>query len=94
MRGSMTKAGFTLIELMISVAIVGILASIAVPNFSRYQLKVKSAEARTLLGTIVVSEESFAAEYGNYAQLPATPAAPCSWPPSPAPTCRSSAAAM
>lgn len=55
--------------MMISVAIVSVLAAVALPNFQRYQLKVKSAEARTLMGGIVTSQEAFVAEFENYANI-------------------------
>ncbi len=55
----MKKAkGFTLIELMIVVAIIGVLAAIAVPNFLRYQLRARFAELRTNVEAIYKSETS------------------------------------
>ena len=61
-----TNKGFTLIELMIVVAIIGILAAIAVPNFQNYQAKARQSEAKISLGTVHSQEISFNAEYGKY----------------------------
>ncbi len=60
------QKGFTLIELMIVVAIIGILAAIAIPNFLRYQSQSRQAEARTNLGGIFVAETSFFGEQSRY----------------------------
>ncbi len=47
-----SQKGFTLIELMIVVAIVGILAAIAIPSFLNYHAKSQQVEARTMLSVI------------------------------------------
>jgi len=60
------KKGFTLIELMIVVAIIGILAAIAIPNFMSYQCKARQSEAKTALGTVRTLQEAYYAEYGGY----------------------------
>jgi type IV pilus assembly protein PilA len=60
------QEGFTLIELMIVVAIIGILAAIAIPNFLQYQMKSRQSEAKTNLQAIKTSEVSFQGEQGCY----------------------------
>ena len=61
-----SQKGFTLIELMIVVAIIGILAAIAIPNFLRFQLRARSSEGKTNIAAIRTSQESYQAEFGNY----------------------------
>ncbi|MHB1024875.1 MAG: type IV pilin protein [Desulfobacteria bacterium] len=67
-----SKKGFTLIELMIVVAIIGILAAIAIPNFLRFQAKSKQSEAKTNLGGIFTGQTAYLGEkdqYGTFAQI-------------------------
>jgi prepilin-type N-terminal cleavage/methylation domain-containing protein len=72
---SRSTAGFSLIELMIVVAIVGILAAVAIPSFRTYIQKSKTAEAVTFLGEIRQREESYRAEFGTYCAAPVAPRA-------------------
>jgi len=66
------KKGFTLIELMIVVAIIGILAAIAIPNFLRFQAKSKQSEAKTNLGGIFTAQTAYLSEnnrYGSFTEI-------------------------
>ncbi len=58
--------GFTLIELMIVVAIIGILAAIAIPNFIRFQARSKQSEAKTNLKALFTAQKSWFAEKDRY----------------------------
>jgi type IV pilus assembly protein PilA len=60
------KKGFTLIELMIVVAIIGILAAIAIPNFLKFQAKSKQSEAKTNLKAIYTAETGYYGENNTY----------------------------
>jgi len=60
------RKGFTLVELMIVVAIIGILAAIAIPNFLNFRLKAKTSEAKSNLGAIRTTEVAYYAEWSTW----------------------------
>ena len=64
-------AGFTLIELMVTVAIVGILAAIALPAYTQYIARGKRAEARVAILEAEGWLERFNTENNSYATAPA-----------------------
>ncbi len=61
-----SQKGFTLVELLIVVAIIGVLSTIGVPTFRRMIQKAKKAEAKVNLGGLYTSEQAFFSEYGLY----------------------------
>ena len=60
------QKGFSLTELMIVVAIIGILATIAIPSFMSYQAKTKQVEAKNNLVAIHTGEVAYFAENNGY----------------------------
>lgn len=59
--------GFTLIELMVVVAIIGILSVVAIPNFKQYQAKSKTAEAKIQLSSMYTAMSAFNSDNDVYA---------------------------
>ena len=69
-QGKHVERGFTLIELMIAVAIIGILAAIAYPVYKNYTLKAKESEAKINLGSIYDMSLMWSSENDGYPVVP------------------------
>ena len=59
--------GFTLVELMVVVAIIGLLSAVAIPNFKKYQAKAKVSEAKLQLSGLYMAMTSFFSDFNTYA---------------------------
>jgi type IV pilus assembly protein PilA len=71
---AMGSPAFTLVELMIVVAIIGILAAIAIPNFIAMQMRAKRSELITNVSGIRTAEKAYHHEWDSFTSADKTPA--------------------
>ena len=64
--GARRTAGFTLVELMLVLAAIGVLSALAIPAYHGWRDRVSAADAGTDISGIAVMAKSFHAEYGKY----------------------------
>lgn len=58
--------GFTLVELMVVVAMIGVLSAIAIPNYQHFTARARQAEAKIALSAIYAAQQAFFGENGSY----------------------------
>jgi type IV pilus assembly protein PilA len=63
------QKGFSLVELMVVVAIIGVLASLAVPKFQVFQAKAKQSEAKNNLSHIYTLEQTYFGDWDTFTAL-------------------------
>ena len=57
---------FSMIELMVVVAIIGVLAAIGIPEYSKFQAKARQSEAKLSLAALFTAEESFRQHWNSF----------------------------
>ena len=70
MNGNKNKRSFTLLELIVTLAILAIIFSYAIPSYERYVLKTRFDEAKNTIQKIMLAQERYRAKFGTYYFMP------------------------
>ena len=62
----LNNKAFSMIELMVVVAIIGVLAAIGIPEYSKFQAKARQSEAKLSLAALFTAEESFRQQWNGF----------------------------
>ncbi len=62
----MKKQAFTLIELLITIAVMGIIVMVALPQYSKYVAKSRQQDAKAQLMAVRQAQEIYKVQYGGY----------------------------
>jgi prepilin-type N-terminal cleavage/methylation domain-containing protein len=73
MQRSKRNTGFTLIELMVTIALIGVLSATAIASFQLYQLRSKRSEAMANLGALRKMQLAYFHEAGGFVPAPPSP---------------------
>lgn len=65
-----TSRGFTLVELMIVVVIIGVLSVLAITGYRKYTYAARNAEAQQFLGAVRAAQEAYFQAWGRYCGAP------------------------
>ena len=65
-RSTNSRRGFTLVELMITVGLIGVLCAIAIPNFMAYQARSRRSEAYANLASLARAQKAYLAERNEF----------------------------
>ena len=63
---SQTQKGFSLIELMVVIVIIGVLANVGIPRYQTFMMKARRSEVKSLLTSMYAAQKSFYAEWDQY----------------------------
>lgn len=66
MQNKKNQKGFSLIELMMVVVIIGVLAGVGIPQYQKFQMKARQSEVKSLLSSMYTSQKAFYAEWNQY----------------------------